>query len=310
MTPVDQLRHQFNIPGIAEVHEGQGGLAVVRVTSPLASGEMYLHGGHVTSWSPRVTSSTGHDQPDVLFVSERARFEDGRAIRGGIPVCHPWFGALAGRPDAPAHGCVRTKAWTLDALEHTDAGVVVTMSTSSDDTTRAWWPGDFQLIHRVTFGATLTLELTTINTGTAPFTFQEALHTYYRVGSIHGIRVRGLEDVPYLDTLDQRRERVQSDAVTFGAEVDRIYLATGHPIEIEDSSLNRRIRITATHSDTTVVWNPWIRKAQTLSDLGDDEWTDFVCVESCNVAPNGVTLGPDQRHTLHVVVLSDLHHRA
>ena len=183
-------------------------------------------------------------------------------------------------------------------------------ATSSDDTTRAWWPGDFQLIHRVTFGATLTLELTTINTGTAPFTFQEALHTYYRVGSIHGIRVRGLEDVPYLDTLDQRRERVQSDAVTFGAEVDRIYLATGHPIEIEDSSLNRRIRITATHSDTTVVWNPWIRKAQTLSDLGDDEWTDFVCVESCNVAPNGVTLGPDQRHTLHVVVLSDLHHRA
>jgi glucose-6-phosphate 1-epimerase len=295
VTTLDQLRRRFNIPGIAEVHGGRGGLAAVRVTSPVATGEMYLHGGHVTSWVP-----AGGDE--VLFVSAHARFEDGRAIRGGVPVCYPWFGALDGRPDAPAHGCVRTRAWQLDAVEQTDAGVTVTMSTTSDDHTRGYWPGDFRVEHRVTFGPSLTMKLTTLNTGTTAFDLQEALHTYYRVGSIHDVRVDGLQGVAFLDALDARRERRQDGAITFAAEVDRIYLGTGMPITIDDGALNRRILIGTEHSRTTVVWNPWIRKARALADLGDDEWRDFVCVESCNVPPAAVTIGPGQRHVMRAVV--------
>jgi glucose-6-phosphate 1-epimerase len=259
---------------------------------------MYLHGGHVTSWVP-----AGEDE--VLFVSEQARFEDGRAIRGGVPVCHPWFGALEGRPDAPAHGTVRTKAWLLDAIEQTADGVAVTMSTTSDDRSRGWWPGDFHLVHRVTFGISLTMELTTTNSGTTPFELQEALHTYYRVGSVHDIRVDGLEGVRYLDSLDGRRERSQDGTITFASEVDRIYLGTGLPITIDDASLHRRIAISAKHSGSTVVWNPWIAKSQRLSDLGDQEWRTFVCVESCNVAPATIPLGPGAQHVMRAVVALD-----
>jgi glucose-6-phosphate 1-epimerase len=295
VTDLDQLRRQFNIPGIAEVHSGRGGLPVVRMTSPSATGEMYLHGAHVTSWAP-----AGGDE--VLFVSQHARFENGRAIRGGVPICYPWFGALDGRPDAPAHGCVRTKAWQLDAVEHTDAGVAVTMSTTSDDLSRGYWPGNFHVAYRVTFGASLSMDLTTENTGTTPLALQEALHTYYRVGSIHDVRIYGLEHVPYLDALDHRRERSHADVITFTSEVDRIYLGSGTPITIEAPTLDRRIAISTEHSQTTVVWNPWIRKAQTLADLGDDEWRDFVCVESCNVSPATVSLGPGEQHVMRVVV--------
>lgn len=286
---------RFALPGLADIEHGRHGLAVVRVRSPLCTGEVYLHGGHVTSWVP-----AGGD--DVLFVSKEARFEPGRAIRGGIPVCFPWFGALDGRPTAPAHGCVRTKAWRLDAIERTAAGVRVSMSTTSDAESRAYWPFEFRLENRVTFGHALTLELTATNTGTVPFTFEEALHTYYRVGSIHDVRVTGLEDVPYQDALDGRRERCANDAIAFTGEVDRIYLGTAHPIVIEDHGTGRTVSLDTEASKTTVVWNPWIRKARALVDLDDDEWTAFVCVESCNVAPTPVPLPPEAAHAVRLVV--------
>lgn len=272
---------------------------MVRVTSPLAHGEMYLHGGHVTSYSPVDGPRIG---PDVLFMSRHAYFEDGRAIRGGIPVCFPWFGALAGRSDAPSHGCVRTRAWALDAVEQTAAGVTVTMSTSSDSHTRALWPGDFRIVNRATFGSSLTVALTVVNTGSAPFDFEEALHTYYRVGAIDNVLVRGLDDVRYLDALDDNRERTQADAIGFAAEVDRIYLDTSRPVLIDDRSSARRLRVSTDASHTTVVWNPWVAKAHRLADLGDDEWREFVCVETCNVAPRPVTLAAGAAHTMRMVV--------
>ena len=166
------LDRRHGIPGIARVVDGNGGLPKVAVTTPAATGEIYLHGGQVTSWTPA-------GQPDVLFVSAASRWEAGRAIRGGIPVCFPWFGNKAGDPKAPAHGFVRSKAWTLDSIAQTDAGVVVSVATGSDDQTRTQWPFDFRLLLRATFGVSLNLELVTTNTGATPLTIEEALHTYY-----------------------------------------------------------------------------------------------------------------------------------
>ncbi|ODS55482.1 MAG: hypothetical protein ABS36_09870 [Acidobacteria bacterium SCN 69-37] len=297
MTSLAQLQQQFNMPGMAGVEAGRGGLPVVRIASPTAAGEMYLHGGHVTGWAP-----AGGRQ--VLFVSDHARYEDGHAIRGGVPVCFPWFGALADRPDAPAHGCVRTKAWQLDAIDRDGDAVRVTMSTTSDDHTRHDWPGDFRLEHAVTFGTSLAMTLTTVNTGTTPFTFAEALHTYYRVGDIHEVGITGLAGIPYLDSLDGRRQGVDRGDLTFAGEVDRIYLGSADPIRIEDRALNRTLAIRAQDSRTTVVWNPWIRKARALADLGDDEWRDFVCVETCNVSPMAISLAPGERHVMRVEIVS------
>ena len=172
-----ELDRYFGIPDIARVCEGDAGLARVDITSPLVRGEMYLHGAHVTSWRPAGSE-------EVLFLSSKSRWEEGQAIRGGIPVCFPWFRAKGDDPHAPAHGFVRTRSWQLYSIAENDAGVAVTMFIESDEQTRRWWPGEFRLVHRVTFGSELKLELICINTGETPLHFEEALHTYNRVADV------------------------------------------------------------------------------------------------------------------------------
>ncbi|MCC7009539.1 MAG: D-hexose-6-phosphate mutarotase [Acidobacteria bacterium] len=282
----------------AKVVPGRGGLPRVVVDSPVASGEMYLHGGQVTSWAPAASG-------EVLFVSEQARWEDGRAIRGGIPICFPWFGAHATDAAAPSHGFVRTSAWQLEDIASDAGGVTVTMATGSTAETKRRWPADFRLVARAVFGSIFTLDLTVTNTGAAPCRFEEALHTYYRVGRIDAVRVRGLDRLTYLDALDAGRRKPQPGDVVFDSEVDRIYLDAHGDVDIVDDALGRDLRVRASDSRTTVVWNPWIEKARRLADLGDAEWRQFVCVETCNVAPFPVELSPGRQHTMRLVIEAD-----
>src|SRR4029450_548608 len=111
----------------------------------------------------------------------QSRWQEGQSIRGGIPICFPWFRAKADDPKAPAHGFVRTRSWQVDSIAENAAGVLVTMSIESDEHTRRGWPGEFRLVHRVMFGPELTLELACTNTGSTDLRFEEALHTYNRV---------------------------------------------------------------------------------------------------------------------------------
>jgi glucose-6-phosphate 1-epimerase len=278
----------------AHVAPGAGGLSRVRVESPLAEGDMYFHGGQVMSFKP-----AGGDE--VLFVSRQARWEAGRPIRGGAPVCFPWFGPHRSNPQAPAHGFVRTRMWQLESIEERTDGVVVSMSTESDHESRQMWPSSFRLVHRVTFGRTLTMELIVTNTGGEALRFEEALHTYYRVGSIERTQVLGLEGAQYLDTLFKPWEqKSQQGAVGFSGETDRIYLDPRPSLAIEDDV--RRITLTTTHANAAVVWNPWVEKAHALQDLGDDEWPRFVCVETCNVERRSVDLDAGREHVMGVEV--------
>ena len=210
---------RFEIPGIAQVVEGNGGLPKVRITSPEAVGEMYLHGAHVTSWKP-----AGGEE--VLFLSAQSRWENGRAIRGGVPICFPWFGDKADDPKAPAHGFVRTKAWQLESIAQAGEAVTVSMFTESDESTRKWWPADFRLVHRATFGRELRLELVVTNTGKTSLRFEEALHAYYRVGNVEKTRVGGLDAVNYLDKTDSNRKKMQHGEIAIVSETDRVYLNT------------------------------------------------------------------------------------
>jgi glucose-6-phosphate 1-epimerase len=294
-TTSTELDRRHGIPGIARVVDGQGGLPKVAVSTSTATGDLYLHGGQVTSWTPA-------GQRDVLFVSSASRWEPGRAIRGGIPVCFPWFGNKAGDPKAPAHGFVRSKAWTLEAIDLTDTGVVVTVATESDDHTKTQWPFDFTLLLRATFGASLHLELVMANTSMAPLTFEEALHTYYAIGDATTVRVAGLDGAHYLDKVDGGRERLQEKDITIAAEIDRVYVDTTSAIDIDDPTLGRRIRVDKADSRSTIVWNPWIEKARAMADLHDDDWTRLVCVETANVQPQAVVLGPGEQHAMSLTV--------
>jgi glucose-6-phosphate 1-epimerase len=197
---------------------------------------------------------------------------------------------------------VRTKAWELDSIESHGDTVVVSLSTVSDEGTRAWWPYDFHLVHRATIGAALTQELVTTNTGAAPVRFEEALHTYYRVGAAAQVRIGGLDGVAYLDNTDGNREKRQAGDIVFTAQTDRAYLDTTHAVEIADPVLRRRIRLEKQNSRTTVVWNPWSTGAQTLTDLGDEEWRTMACVEASNMRVYPVDLAPGQQHTMKTVI--------
>ncbi len=287
--------HRFGIPGRVQVVEGQGGLPKVRITSPEGSAEMYLHGAQVTSWKPAGTE-------EVFFVSRQSRWEHGRAIRGGVPVCFPWFGSNADHPTAPAHGFVRTKAWQLESVAQTDGAITVSMFTEGDDETRRWWPADFRLALHATFGPTLTLALVVANTGTTTIRFEEALHSYYRVGNIHDVRVRGLDATTFLDKSDANLEKVQHGDLAIASETDREFLDTRSPVDVDDAALRRRVRTVKDRSLTTVVWNPWVTKAQALADLADDEWSEFVCVETCNAGAFAVRLAPGEQHTMRSTV--------
>src|SRR5262249_16993774 len=218
--------------GVAKICEGNGSLPRIQITGSYAEGEMYLHGAQVTSWKP-----AGNDQ--VLFLSTKSRWQEGQAIRGGIPICFPWFRAKADDPKAPAHGFVRTKSWQLESIVEEGPAVIVSMSIESDEQTRRWWPADFRLVHRVMFGAELTLELACINTGRNDLRFEEALHTYNRVGDVANVRLQGLDSLQFLDNTDSNKAKVQHGDVTIASSTDNAFLGTKNDVDLIDPDLRR-----------------------------------------------------------------------
>jgi glucose-6-phosphate 1-epimerase len=296
MSPtIEELNQLFAISGVVSIGEGNQGLPRLSVQTPAASAEIYLHGAQLTSWRPAGAE-------EVIFLSQNSQWEAGRAIRGGIPVCFPWFRNKADDPKAPAHGFVRTKAWQLDSVAKQGDAVLVSLSTVSDEATRAWWPHDFQLTHNLTIGEELVQELVVSNTGNASLRFEEALHTYYRVGGAEAVRVQGLDGVAYLDNTDSNRKKEQEGDVVFTRQTDSAYIDTTHAVEIHDPLLRRRIRLTKQNSRTTVVWNPWSTGAQTLKDLGGEEWRAMACVEASNIRDFAVELLPGHQHTMKTVI--------
>jgi glucose-6-phosphate 1-epimerase len=291
----EELNRRFGIPGRVQVLADEGGLPKIRVTAPQSSGEMHLHGAQVTSWQPAGAE-------EVIFLSRRARWEEGKAIRGGIPICFPWFRAKADDPHAPAHGLVRTRVWALESIEHDAGGVTVRMTTESDSGTRTLWPGDFRLLQRVTFGKELKLEFTVSNTGGSSFRFEEALHTYYRVGDVRRVSIRGLNGVTYLDNTDSNKRKNQQGDVMIVSATDNAYVNTEGALQLFDPALNRRIQIAKQNSRTTVIWNPWAEGARALSDLEEDAWQQMVCVEASNILEDAVELAPNGNHKMSVTM--------
>jgi len=295
LTAVEELDRRFRIPGVARICEGKGGLPLIQISSPQVEGEMYLHGAQVTSWKP-----AGNDE--VLFLSTKSRWQEGQAVRGGIPICFPWFRAKADDPKAPAHGFVRTKNWQLESIVKHELGVVVSMSTESDEQTRRWWPAQFRLVHRVVFGPELTLELTCTNTGRTVLHFEEALHTYNRVSDVAKVQLQGLGAVQFLDNTDSNKAKLQHGDVTISSATDSAFMGTRNDVDLIDPDLRRHIRLKKVNSLTSVVWNPWSEGAARLVDLGDGEWKQFLCVEASNILAESVSLAPGDKHEMTAIL--------
>ncbi|HAI10684.1 MAG TPA: D-hexose-6-phosphate mutarotase [Phycisphaerales bacterium] len=293
---IEQLNEQFGIDNIVTFTTGKGDLPCIEVKSPLATATVYLHGAHLTHWQP-----TGEEP--VLFMNSASWFEDGKPIRGGVPICFPWFGPHLVDENMPAHGIVRVKAWDVESIAQDNAGnIVITLATESNDETYELWPFEFKTRFVITVGKTLSMSLQTQNTDDKELKITEALHSYFSVSDIHNVQVVGLEGRPYLDKVAGVDTHAPDGPLHFTGEFDSVFCDTQATCMIIDEAKNREISIAKQGSDATVVWNPWINKSKALPDMADNEWPQMLCVETVNAGHNIVTIKPGDTHAMTSII--------
>jgi glucose-6-phosphate 1-epimerase len=293
---IDALNAQHAISGQLAFADDLGDLVVARITNQHATAAVALQGGQVVGYTP-------HGAQPVLFVSRQSHYAPGKAIRGGIPVCWPWFGPHPSDASKPQHGFARTRPWQVLGASVADGGAtVLRLGLADDAATQALWPHAFALELVVSVGAALAVTLIARNTGDAPFACTGALHSYFAVGDISAITIHGLDGATYVDKVAGGQEQVQHGPITIGGEVDRVYRDTSAACHVEDPALGRRIVVAKEGSRSTVVWNPWQAKAAQLADMADDEYQTFVCVETSNALDDVVTLAPNEEHRLTAMI--------
>ena len=293
---INTLNQKFGIAGQLEFAEAAPGMVVARIANKHAQSSIALQGAHIMTFQP------AGEQP-VIWLSPAAKLAPGKSIRGGAPVCWPWFGAHASESSFAGHGFARTVPWqvvTSEALP--DGSTRITFELPPSSIPVAQWPHACRARNIVTVGKSLTVELVTENTGKTAFEIGEALHTYFSISDVDNTRITGLEGCTYLDKVGVAQSRTQQGAIQITSEVDRIYIDTEADCLIEDRGLNRRIRIAKSGSRSTVVWNPWMEKAAKMGDFGSDTgYRGMVCVESANAAENVVSVAAGATHSLRVV---------
>ena len=291
------LNQRFGAPGRVAFRSGEAGLPLAALVNRYGACEVSLYGGHVLGYRP-----VGHGP--VLFVSKASLYEPGKPIRGGIPVCWPWFGPSPDK-SLPLHGFARIQQWDLLATEYTSDVTELRLSLSDSELTRRLWPFAFELNLRVRLDQRLNLELTTVNRDAKPFTLTQAFHPYLCVRNIMDAAVYGLDHAPFTDRLTGQAG-VQEGPLNIRAETDRLFTPAAPECVLHDASLGRALAMTFGGTERLVVWNPWIDKARAMADFGDDEYTRMLCLEPANAAEGAVTLAPGEQHTLSLSLQATL----
>ena len=292
---VTTLNQKFAIPGQLEFTEDVSGLIMARIANKQAQSTIALQGAHVMTFEPV-------GEKPVIWISPAAKLVRGKSIRGGVPICWPWFGAHATDSTFPAHGFARTVPWQVVVSEAlSDGSTRITFELPQSSIPAAQWPHACRVRNIVTVGNEMTVELVTENTGQVMFEIGEALHTYFVISDVDKVRITGLEGCAYLDKVGDWQRKTQDGAITIAAEVDRLYVDTDSDCLIDDSGHKHCIRIAKRGSRSTVVWNPWVEKAAKMGDFGSDTgYRGMVCVESANAAENVVKVAAGATHSLHV----------
>lgn len=292
MTP-QQLNTDFGIAGVLEFISGAGDFPMIKIETPLATALVSLHGAQVLSFQPKSAEN------DLLFLSEKANYQVGKAIRGGIPICWPWFSREKPRPQLPNHGFARTSLWQVTETSRTGDVIQLQLSLQDNAQTREMWPHAFKLSLDIKISDQLELSLTAKNTGSELFQFSQAMHTYFAVSDIEQIAVSGLEGVNYIDTVGgDNKVHQQSGAIQVSNETDRIYTDFSDDVQLQDIGFNRAVDIQSSGSKTTVVWNPWEVISTEMKDLNDDAYRAFICIETVNTGEDLITLEPMENHTI------------
>lgn len=294
----------------------RGELPLLHIENAYASALIALQGAQLLTYTPLGSAS-------LLWLSEHAEFRRGQSMRGGIPVCWPWFGDVArnadavrqmlhagvitGEKKAPAHGFVRTADWQIYSIAEADndEATEVVLRYSTTNPTLSLWPHAADLQLTISVGRKLRLRLVTLNRDTKPLVLSQAFHTYLAISDINRVDARGLDDCRYIDTLDEWREHRQQGDLRFTAETDRIYCDTRPQLQLRDEGWQRTIHLRATNSTSAVVWNPWIEKSRRLSQFAPDAWQRMVCIETANVLDDHLMLAPGAAHSLELELWSE-----
>lgn len=293
---IETLNSLYSHAGYVTFKEGPNGFPIALITTPHATAALTPYGAHLLSYC------FASDPSDLLFLSEKAIFKEGIPIRGGVPICWPWFGPDPEGKGRSDHGLARTRIWSVAStylLKDQECSISFELNDTPE--TYALWPHRFRLILKVTVGKLLTMELTTQNRGETPFELTQALHTYFNIGDITQTNITGLEGFTYVDKTDESHEKSENIAIAIEGECDRIYPYDGRDIVIHDNALHRSINIESRGSHTAVVWNPWIRVCQQKADLAEEDYKQMVCIETANAGDDIITLVAGESYTLKAI---------
>jgi glucose-6-phosphate 1-epimerase len=280
----------MTLPSSVTLIEEPAGYPVLVINHRTAVGRVALNGAHVMEWTPAGGAP-------VLYMSPLAVLEKGQPIRGGIPVCWPWFGAHPTDEALPGHGFARLMEWRLEMAVEDLTGVKLVLSLRDSEATRAYWPHAFELTLTIQMGARLGVELTVKNPGAEAWVMTGALHTYLAVADVSAVAVLGLDDSYYVESRLSPERIEQSGPLYFEGEVDRRY-ESRDTVRLLDRQGKRTVAVEKSGSGVTVVWNPWIEKSKRLSDLPDEAYPHFVCIEAANADANAITVLPGAEHVL------------
>lgn len=294
---VSDLNNKFGISNHLVFNEGPNGIVVVEISSDDSAGKISLYGGHVLSFIP-------NGQRDLLMVSDASYFVKGKPIRGGIPLCFPWFNIHPANPALPSHGFARLKDWDVVATKRKgDGTVMITLGLNADTQSMELWAFPFYCELEVSMGKELEVKWLIKNQGHTTMEVANALHTYFAVQDASEIIVEGVEGNAFFDST--RMGELNNGEVLpikINCEVNRIYTDTTADCRVVDSLLNRVIRVKKSGSNSTIVWNPWIETSSKIIDLDNDEYKRFVCVESGNVRNNTLFILAGQSHLTSIVI--------
>ncbi|KAI2604609.1 galactose mutarotase-like protein [Hypoxylon sp. NC1633] len=274
-----------------------------RVTAVLPTGEsveVLLYGATVISWKTRFGS-------EKLWLSDAAKLDGSKAVRGGIPLVFPVFGTAPDHPATsklPQHGFARNSRWEFlgksssESAGLSDSSVKLDFGLSSNtlaDDVQALWPHTFSVIYSVTLTPeNLSTSIVVTNDGSQPIEFQVLMHTYLRVDDISKVQITGLEESEYVDKVDAAKAKTQSGAITITGETDRVYTPAKGPsspvVVAEDGETV--FSVVRDNLKDVVVWNPWTDKAAGMGDFEPkDGFQNMLCVEAGSVK-GWVTLDP------------------
>jgi glucose-6-phosphate 1-epimerase len=292
---IEELQRFSRLAGVT-IEWSRSNVANLHIQTEQSELRLSLFGAHVLSWAPA-------QHKNVTWISEGAVLDGIYPIRGGIPVCWPWFAGHPDHQDWPAHGFARTSIWTLEDIKHRDGQAVVRLSLPPHRNQSAYWPHQTRPVITFTIGAVLSMELSVTNSDPHPIKFSQALHTYFTVGDIDKVTIHGLENSPYIDKLTNVERSAKKPPIIINRETDRIYRQLAGPIFLQDKALERIITIEHEGARNAIVWNPWIEKSARLHDMGPPSaYRGMACIETGNAPPDALSLQPGETHLLKTTI--------